>query len=125
MNLLLLSRTHRTISSLCASPSASFQAALLTLVVLSGPVLAQERARQWFSPNRSFSECFSSRSPAERIRMIQDEGRHARVKELPNGSVEVAVRSSASTEEVWTYYPDERTCVAQLPRSQAVPSRYE
>lgn len=57
--------------------------------------------------------------------MIQEVGKLARVKDLPNGVVEVAEGTSGRTEEVWTYYPDERTCVAQLPRSQAVPSRYE
>ncbi len=57
--------------------------------------------------------------------MIQDFGKVARAVDLPNGAVEVIEQSSAFTEEVWTYYPDERTCIAALPRSQQIPSRYE
>jgi hypothetical protein len=85
----------------------------------------EQPAQRWFTPDVNFSHCRPSRSPADRLRMIRSFGKDARAVDLPNGVVEVIEQSSAFTEEVWTYYPDERTCVAALPNSQRIPSRYE
>lgn len=93
-----------------------------------GKVLAtneiQASARQWYSPDLSFTRCNRSRTPADRIQMIQDYGKQAKVVDLPNGAVEVAEQSNSLEEQVWTYYPSEEACTSALPRSQPIPSKY-
>ncbi len=89
------------------------------------PAEPEEPARRWFAPDKNFTRCLSSNSPADQIRMIREYGKTAGVNDLPDGAVEVTEQKTGLTEVVWTYYPDERTCVAALPRSQPVPSRYE
>lgn len=90
----------------------------------SGSAAASPPARQWYTPDVNFTRCFKSRSPAERIHMIQDYGKHPKVVDLPGGAVEVAEQTTTTQEEVWTYYPSEEACTAALPRSQRIPNRY-
>jgi hypothetical protein len=80
--------------------------------------------RHWYAPDVNFTSCNRSRSPAERIKMIQDDGRSPKIVDLPNGVVEVALQTTVHAEQVWTYYPDEAACIAALPGSKPIPSRY-
>lgn len=80
--------------------------------------------RRWYSVDLTATTCMRSHSPADRIELIQSLGQHAKTKDLPNGAVEVSKQATALTETTWTYYPDEASCVAALPSSQAIPSRY-
>lgn len=80
--------------------------------------------RQWYTADASATACIRSNSPASRIEMIQTFGKHAKTNDLPKGVVEVIEPTTEFKELVWTYYPDEATCMAALPVSQAIPSRY-
>lgn len=80
---------------------------------------------QWYAADVNSTRCLRSRSPAERIRMIQENGNYPKITDLPNGAVEVAEQTKTYEEQVWKYYPNEEACVAALPRSQNIPSRYK
>ena len=84
----------------------------------------QSSNRQWFGATINKSDCINTSSPAERIRMIQENGQRASVSEKPSGTVEVGYETPLGF-EYWTYYPSMQLCIASLPRSQAIPSRYE
>lgn len=101
-----------------ASPQAQTPAAQPESATASPP------APQWYAADVNFTRCIRSRSPADRIRMIQEYGKSPRVTDLQNGAVEVAEQTTTSDEQVWTYYPSEEACTAALPRSQPIPSRY-
>lgn len=88
------------------------------------PMPQSTSGRQWYSANVNSTTCNPSQSPADRIRMIQEIGKHPKTNDLPYGVVEVIEPASAYTETVWTYYPDRAACIAALPSSQAIPSRY-
>jgi hypothetical protein len=91
----------------------------------SGARLAEGVGKGWFAPDLNFTRCIRSRSPADRIRMIQSHGSVAKVKDLADGAVEVAEGSGSDQEQVWTYYRGEAACTASLPRSQPTPKKYE
>lgn len=80
--------------------------------------------RQWFGTTINKSDCISTSSPADRIRMIQENGQHAGVTEKPGGVVEVGYDTPRGF-EYWTYYPSMQACISSLPQSQAIPRRYE
>lgn len=80
--------------------------------------------RQWFGATINKSDCISTSSPADRIRMIQENGQRAGVTEKPGGAVEVGYETPGGF-EYWTYYPSMQACIASLPRSQTIPLRYE
>lgn len=88
----------------------------------SAPVLP---TREWFAHNINHSQCIQANSPASRIRSIQENGQVARTADLPNGGVEVERDIGGGRSEVFTFYPSMATCIASLPRSHAIPGRYE
>lgn len=94
----------------------------------SGSSRASETAAGgWFIADRNHSDCLDQGgSPAKRLRMFQEAGIRPQVRDLPNGVVEVSVlKLGGAEEEVWTYYRSREACVANLPKSQAIPRKYE
>lgn len=79
----------------------------------------------WHVADMNFSSCIQSMSPADRIRELQDSGTKAETHDLPNGAVEVGYTNWNGDFVYRTYYRTKRDCVASLPRSQPIPSRYE
>lgn len=86
--------------------------------------ISEVSGRQWYTPDVNFTRCIRSRSPADRIQMIQDYGKSAKVVDLPNGAVEISEQTNSFEERFWVYYPSNEACNAALPRSQPIPSRY-
>jgi hypothetical protein len=89
------------------------------------PAAQEPAASGWFIADRNFTDCVGGYSPANRIRMFQEAGVRPSVKDLPNGAVEVTVSKGGDEEEFWTYFRSREACIANLPRSQAIPKRYE
>jgi hypothetical protein len=82
----------------------------------------------WFSYNRSRSECFQSRSPAERIEEIQSAGHTATTEDFgPRGAptkVEVTDEAANGSATIYTYWRSLAACEAELPRNQSIAPRY-
>ncbi|MCD6051118.1 MAG: hypothetical protein K0Q55_2521 [Verrucomicrobia bacterium] len=94
----------------------------------SGSSRASETtAGRWFIADRNHSDCLDQGgSPAKRLRMLQEAGIRPQVRDFPNGVVEVSVLKLGGTEEeVWTYYRSREACITNLPKSQAIPRKYE
>ncbi|MGH8425280.1 MAG: hypothetical protein ACRER3_23480, partial [Pseudomonas fluorescens] len=58
----------------------------------------------WFVADRNFRSCIKGKSPADKIRELQEDGTRAEVKDLKGGAVEVGY-TSIDTTIYWTYYP--------------------
>lgn len=82
--------------------------------------------KAWFVFDVNRTTCFQSKSsPADRIRTIQEYGEYAQVYDLPGGAVEVGEDIGGGRTQVWTYYSAMDKCIASLPRSKAINSKYE
>lgn len=79
----------------------------------------------WYAQDINHSHCIQTRSPADRIREIQYEGKRPKTHDLPGGAVEVEMDLDGWKSQVWTYYRTMESCQAALPRSQAIDSKYE
>lgn len=80
--------------------------------------------KEWFTAKINNRDCALSESPADRIRKIQEAGSKADVTDLPNGAVRVGYFLK-DTFFYYTYYRREDQCVASLPISQPISSKYE
>jgi len=84
---------------------------------------------KWYAADVNDTKCFASRSPAERIRMIQESGRKARTKDFADSQgalarVEVS-EVEADREITYTYFRSKSECERSLPVNQAIPTKYE
>lgn len=87
---------------------------------------AEPAKKQWFTADINFSSCRqSSRSPADRIRMIQEYGKRAEINDLADGVVEVGEEIGGGKTSFVVFYPTQAACTAALPRSKPVDRRYE
>lgn len=79
----------------------------------------------WYTFDVNHATCFASQmSPADRIRQIQSEGFRARVNDIEAGAVEVG-QDTEKGFAYWTYFKSMDSCIASLPRSKPIPSKYE
>ncbi|MDI3384001.1 hypothetical protein ACFPPF_22010 [Xenophilus aerolatus] len=86
---------------------------------------ATAAATSWFTADVNSSSCRQSGSPADRIRMLQEAGFNAQTLDKFGGAVEVGYEQGGGSFRYWTYYRSFESCMAALPRSQPVPSKYE
>ena len=86
---------------------------------------ARMAKHQWFAHDVNHAHCQKSRSPADKIRELQDFGKIAQTNDIAAGAVEVEVNIGNGKSEVWTFYRTSESCEASLPRSQKIDSKYE
>lgn len=79
---------------------------------------------EWFGASTDKYTCLKTGSPADRIRTLQSYGEYVQTKDLADGAVEVGHDTSRGF-EYWTFYPSMNTCIAALPASQPISSKYE
>lgn len=85
----------------------------------------ERQLKGWYSQDVNHAHCIETRSPADKIREIQAEGRQATTRDRAAGAVEVEMDLGGWNSEVWTFFRTMASCQAALPRSQAIASKYE
>lgn len=83
----------------------------------------------WFISNLEGTNCFASKSPAERIEELRLNGNLPRTNEKRGQggglAVEVSIPINAGLEEkVWTYYASVADCQAAVAEDRAIPAKY-
>lgn len=91
----------------------------------------QPSGKSWWSPNSSFSTCIPSNGPAARLDGFVGNRDTPSTQEYKRSDgtlwkVEVINPSNhAGNEEVWTYYSDQQTCLAEkVNATKALADRY-
>ena len=108
-----------------AEPVPPDQPSAAIVADASAQTALQMNSRQWFVFDVNRTGCFESNtSPADRIRDLQSWGEYAKAKEGADGTVEVG-HDTSNGYEYWTFFRTLTACKSSLPKSQAIPSRFE